>query len=229
MPFLSQCLTGSTETLGRPSLNPLAIRRSFFLGSPGSVARALLGKLLVSRMQGEELICRITETEAYFGLGDPAAHTFAGRTARTAVLFGPPGHAYVYFIYGTHFCLNIACEPEGQAGCVLLRAGEPLVGLETMARLRGLPSNAKPSLLTAGPGRLCQALGITQAECNGLDMVDLSSRLHVADDGHPPPPIATTTRIGITKEADRLARFYIAGSAFISKGRSATPGKVPSV
>lgn len=196
---------------------PAAISREFFLEPPDDVARALLGKLLIRRLDGNELVCRITETEAYFGVGDEAAHSFAGKTKRTEVLFGAPGHAYVYFIYGMHFCLNISCEPEGQAGCVLLRAGEPGSGAETMARLRGLPPNAKHALLTAGPGRLCQALGITRPEHNGLDVTDPCSPLRVADDGSPAPPVATTSRIGITKATDRAARFYIIGNACVSK------------
>jgi 3-methyladenine DNA glycosylase Mpg len=116
------------------------------------VARNLLGKLLVrryetearSRRKTERLAGRIVEVEAYFGLDDPAAHAFAGKTERNAVLFGPPGFAYVYFIYGMHFCLNFSCEPEGHGAGVLLRALEPVEGLETMARLRGLDAGANP-------------------------------------------------------------------------------------
>ena len=152
-----------------------ALSRSFFLDDPGEVARALLGKLLVRRFEGELLAGRIVETEAYYGADDAAAHAAAGRTARTEVLFGPPGHAYVYFIYGMHTCLNISCEPEGKAGCILLRALEPVIGLATMARLRGLnieqTSGIKPAMLTSGPGRLCQAMGITRALDNGVDVI----------------------------------------------------------
>lgn len=202
-------------------MNAAPIPRSFFLDPPDMVARALLGKLLIREVEGQELVCRITETEAYFGWGDPAAHSFRGQTARTEVLFGAPGRAYVYLIYGMHFCLNISCEPEGQAGCVLLRAGEPLMGLGAMAKLRRLPPNAKPGLLTAGPGRLCQALGISRSEHNGLDVTDRSSPLRVADDGSPPPPVAVTARVGIRKAADRPARFYIVGNACVSKGGAA--------
>ena len=194
------------------------IPQSFYLGPPDLVARALLGKLLIRRLDGEDLVCRITETEAYFGSGDSAAHSFAGRTARTEVLFGPPGRAYVYLIYGMHFCLNISCEPEGQAGCVLLRAGEPVAGMETMSRLRGLTGKAKLGMLTAGPGRLCQALAVTRAGQNGLDMTEACSPLRVEDDGYAPPSITATGRIGITKETERLARFYIHGSLWVSKG-----------
>ena len=111
------------------------MQRAFFERQPDSVARDVLGKLLVRRTDKTLLVGRIVEVEAYFGDGDPAAHSAAGRTARTAVLFGPPGHAYVYFIYGMHSCLNISCEPTGQAGSLLVRALEPLEGLALMAEI----------------------------------------------------------------------------------------------
>ena len=190
--------------------------RSFFLPSPELVARALLGKLLVRQFEGEPLICRITETEAYFGSNDAAAHSAAGRTARTEVLFGPPGHAYVYFIYGVHFCLNISCEPTGQAGCVLLRAAEPIAGLATMTALRRLGATAKPHQLTAGPGRLCQALAISRG-ANGLDVTSPGSPLQFLDDGYVPGEILTTPRIGIIKAADLPARFHLADNRCVSR------------
>ena len=146
-------------------------------------ARAVLGKLLVRRTSDALLVGRIVEVEAYIGDGDPAAHAAAGRTARNAVLFGPPGHAYVYFIYGMHSCLNISCEPEGQAGSVLVRALEPLQGLAQMAAWRGLAPHAPPRLLTSGPGRLCQAFGITRATHNGVDLLSEDSELQLRDDG----------------------------------------------
>lgn len=216
-------LCGSLSSLISLSKTPVIssqIPRNFFLDAPDVVARALLGKLLIRRLMGEDLICRITETEAYFGSGDRAAHSFAGRTKRTEVLFGPPGHAYVYLIYGMHFCLNISCEPNGQAGCVLLRSGEPILGHGIMRQLRGLPCGAKPSLYMSGPGRLCQALGISRAEQNGQDVTDPSSVLRVCGDDSPTPPITMTTRIGITKDSDRAARFYIGGNACVSKAPS---------
>ena len=115
---------------------------------------------------------RIVEVEAYFGERDPASHSFAGKTARNAVLFGPPGYAYVYFIYGMHYCLNVSCEPEGRAGGVLFRALEPISGLEAMAVARGLPRPAPSSkaaiALTSGPGRMCQAFGITRSGTTAL-------------------------------------------------------------
>jgi DNA-3-methyladenine glycosylase len=189
------------------------VPREFYLDSPDLVARKLLGKLLVRG----ELVGRIVEVEAYFDEADPAAHSFAGKTARNFVLFGPPGHAYVYFIYGMHFCLNVSCQPEGRAGGILFRALEPIHGLEAMALARGLPS-VRPSLLTTGPGRLCQAFGITRARDNGVDLTSSRSDLQIRDDGFVADDVLITPRIGITKDADRLARYVIAGNRFVSKG-----------
>jgi len=183
--------------------------RSFYLHSPEIVARNLLGKLIVRRLGRKRLIGRITEIEAYLGFDDPASHSFIGKTARNAVLFGPPGFAYIYFIYGMHYCLNFSCSPDGNPGGVLIRALDPIAGLETMARLRGYATVPKPSLLTSGPGRLCQALGITRANTNGLDVTSADSPLQVVDDGYRPPTILTTPRIGISKAADRPLRFLV--------------------
>jgi len=168
------------------------------------------------RRKTQRLTGRIVEVEAYFGLDDPAAHAFAGKTERNAVLFGPPGFAYVYFIYGMHFCLNFSCEPEGHGAGVLLRALEPVEGIATMARLRGLEPNANPKLLTSGPGRLCEALGIVRETHNGIDVTSSRSGLHVEDDGFTPNKIAASPRIGIRKAADRPLRFTIAGNRFVS-------------
>ena len=194
----------------RPSrFTPKILPRSFYLDSPEIVARKLLGKLIVRRLGSERLIGRITEIEAYLGLEDPASHTFIGKTPRNAVLFGPPGFGYVYFIYGMHYCLNFSCLPDGEPGGVLIRALDPVEGLETMAELRGYANVPKPSLLTSGPGRLCQALDITRANTNGLDVTRADSPLQVVDDGFRPPSILTTPRIGIRKAADRPLRFLV--------------------
>lgn len=199
--------------------------RDAYADPPDVVSRRLLGKLFVrryqhkvdSRVRSHRLVGRIVEIEAYFGLDDPAAHTFVGRTPRNQVLFGPPGFAYVYFIYGMHFCMNISCEPDGQPGGVLLRALEPVEGLTTMARLRGLAPDANPRLLTSGPGRLCQALGIVRETHNGIDVTSARSGLHVEDDGFIPEEIAVSPRVGITKAAERPLRFAIAGNRFVSR------------
>jgi DNA-3-methyladenine glycosylase len=197
----------ATEPVAASPLPP-----SFYLDEPGIVARNLLGKLLIRKLDGQSLIGRIVEIEAYFGQNDPAAHSFAGRTARNEVLFGPPGRAYVYFIYGMHYCLNVACEPEGQAGGVLFRALEPLAGLAEMATLRKLPPNAPSRLLTSGPGKLCQALAITRPEHNGIDLTSPESNLQIVDDGYLATGISITPRIGISKAADLPLRFLIKGN-----------------
>jgi DNA-3-methyladenine glycosylase len=197
-------------------MNP-TLPRSFYLDPPDVVARNLLGKVLVRRSEGRRLAGRIVEVEAYCGLDDPASHSFIGKTDRNAVLFGPPGFAYVYFIYGMHYCLNFSCEPAGQPGGVLLRALEPLEGLTTMARLRGSSADANPRLLTSGPGRLSEALGIDRTGHNGLDVTSRRSGLWVEDDGFPRPQIEARQRVGIRKAADRLLRFSIAGNRFVSR------------
>ncbi len=208
----------------------VALPRAFYDRDPRRVARDLLGKVLVRRERGRVLAGRIVEDEAYLGQGDPAAHAAAGPTARNLVLFGPPGHAYVYFIYGNHYCLNVSCLPEGKAGCVLIRALEPLAGLEHMFRVRGLrshlptsrrggaPSEPQLRLLTTGPGRLTQALGITRPRDNGKDLTG-GADLLIVDDGFHPPRITRTPRVGITKAAAEKLRYFIADSPFVSANR----------
>ena len=161
------------------------------------------------------------EVEAYLGADDLAAHAAAGRTDRNSVLFGPPGHAYVYFIYGVHYCLNISCMPEGEAGCVLVRALEPVSGIEDMAKARGLSdldfgSARNRRLLASGPGKLCEALDITRARDNDKDMVSSRCDLQVMDDGYRVGKVAITQRIGITKSAEMPLRYVVAGSPFLS-------------
>lgn len=190
--------------------------RTFYECEPVKVARNLIGKLLIRKLSRKKLIGRIVEVEAYLGAKDPAAHAYAGLTARNAVLFGPAGHAYVYFIYGMYYCLNFSCEPEGQAGCVLLRAIEPISGLEEMAKRRGLPKNSAPHRLTSGPGKLCQALDITRSNINGVDVTQPGSPLQIEDDGFDPGEIVATPRIGIRKAADLPLRFLLKGNPCVS-------------
>ncbi len=206
--------------MARRKLAPLP--PDFYLDHPDAVAKRLLGKLLVHKIDGESLIGRIVEVEAYLGQEDPAAHAFVGLTARNEVLFGPPGRAYVYFIYGMHYCLNVSCEPEGRGGGVLFRALEPIAGLATMARLRKLALTAAPRLLTSGPGRLCQALGITRLDHNGIDLTSPESVLQIADDGFRPAGITVTPRIGIRKASALPLRFFIAENRFVSASLSRT-------
>ncbi len=195
--------------------------RAFFNRDPRRIARELLGKVLVRRagVPKARRTARIVEVEAYLGENDPAAHSSAGNTARTAVLFGPPGHAYVYFIYGNYYCLNVSCEPEGQAGGVLFRALEPLTGVEEMAQARGIEIHCPADLrkLTSGPGRLCEAFGITRARDNGGDLTSVGSSLWIGDDGYRARGIRTTLRVGITKAADKPWRYLLDGNPFVSK------------
>jgi DNA-3-methyladenine glycosylase len=198
------------------------LRRAFFNRDPRIVARELLGKLIVRHEGRKQLAGRIVEVEAYLGAGDLAAHAAAGNTARNSVLWGPPGHAYVYFIYGVHYCLNISCLPAGEAGCILIRALEPVSGLHEMAEARGLSDLDLESMrerrkLASGPGKLCEALGITRPRDNDKDMVSSDSDLQVASDGFRVQEVAVTQRIGITKSAELPLRYVIAGNAFVSR------------
>lgn len=198
--------------------------RSFYDRDPRIVCKELLGKVLVRRERKTLLAGRIVEVEAYLGKDDPAAHSAAGRTARNAVLFGPPGYAYIYFIYGNHYCLNVSCLPDGVAGGILFRALEPLEGIEEMARQRGI-SVGKPGdlrKLTSGPGRMAEAFGITRERDNGKDLTDAASDLFIADDGYRPDQTLVTPRIGISKAAERPLRYLIAQNPFVSGPRMAT-------
>jgi DNA-3-methyladenine glycosylase len=196
--------------------NPLP--RSFFARDPRRVARDLLGKLLIRSNEKAYLSARIVEVEAYLGKNDPAAHSAAGNTPRNSVLFGPPGHAYVYFIYGNHYCLNVSCEPEGVPGGVLFRALEPLTGIEEMAKARRLVVNNPRDLrkLTTGPGRLAQAFGVTRPRDNGRDLASPASGLWIADDGFRASKIEITPRIGITKAAAHPLRYILSKNPFVS-------------
>ena len=171
---------------------------------PEQAARLLLGTVIVRRHGREVRAARIVETEAYLGEDDPAAHAFRGRTARTAPLWGRPGTIYVYFIYGMHYCLNFAVEREGAAGCVLIRAAEPLSGLAEGA--------------TTGPGRLCRALDIDTA-LSGRHLFDPGRALYLRE-GRAPERIGVTTRVGIRLAADWPLRFFDADSAAVSVHRA---------
>src|SRR5271166_6620374 len=221
-PAVTQTSSPPTGQLTAAMLREAPIlSREFFNRDPITVGRELLGKLLIRR-EGQKLLAgRIVENEAYLGADDPAAHAYAGLTPRNAVLFGPPGRAYVYFIYGNHYCLNVSCLPEGLGEGVLLRAMEPVFGLQAMARARGLelpasPRTAQLRLLSSGPGRLAEALSITRARDNGKDLTSRHSDLWFADDGYRPERIGVTPRIGIRKAVEQPLRFVVAGSSFVS-------------
>ena len=202
----------------------LLLTPAFFNRDPRKVARALLGKLLVRKTPRGILAGRIVETEAYLGVNDAAAHSAAGKTARNFVLFGPPGIAYVYFIYGNHYCLNVSCLPDGVAGGVLFRALEPVEGVKQMAAARDIDPATDADLtnpsflkkLTSGPGRMAEALGVTRERDNEKSFFSPRSDLQIVDDGYRVRRIAVTPRIGIVKAADEPLRYFIAGNAFVS-------------
>jgi DNA-3-methyladenine glycosylase len=217
--------TGSGQSLGHPGqgLGRL-LPRIFFEAAPELVAPRLLGKVLAHCTHAGLLAGRIVEVEAYLGPHnnppDPAAHSYRGPTPRNQVLFGPAGYSYIYRIYGMYFCANISCEVEGQGGGILLRALEPVSGSERMAKNRGLQPGAPARLLTSGPGRLCQALGLTRLAHNGLDLLDPASPLQVRDDGCPSDDPLITVRIGIRHAADWPLRFAMRGHSCVSGPRS---------
>jgi DNA-3-methyladenine glycosylase len=193
-----------------------ALTRSFYDRDPRMVGPDLLGKILVRRVERKLLTGRIVEVEAYLGAEDPAAHASVGKTARNAVLFGPPGHAYVYFIYGNHYCLNVSCLPDGTPGGILFRAVEPIYGMEAMFKLRGIDESSDLRRLTRGPGRLAAAFGITRDRDNGKDLTDSRSDLYIIDDDAAPPEVLITKRIGIKKAADMPLRYIVPGNRFVS-------------
>lgn len=190
------------EDLGRP------LPEDFYRRPAAEVARECLGKVLAHG----ETAGRIVEVEAYLGVGDRAAHAWRGSTPRTAVLFGPPGRAYIYLVYGMYHCLNFVAEPEGSAGCVLIRALEPTVGIEAMRNRR--PAAEKEEQLASGPGKLTIAMGIGRG-LNGSSLVEGPIRVF-SDWRAAEVKIEASPRIGITHCADWPLRFSIAGNASVS-------------
>jgi DNA-3-methyladenine glycosylase len=196
----------------------------FYARPSVDVAPDLLGKTFVRRLDGHLLSGRIVEVEAYQGERDPGSHAFRGLTPRTRVMFGPPGHLYVYFTYGMHFCSNVVTDSEGVAGAVLLRALEPLEGLEIMEERRG---TSDPLQLCSGPAKLCQALGMGRSE-NGSSL--LAEEFGIDDDDCQVPEVGRSTRVGLVAGADLPLRFYIKGTQFVSRGRpSPVDPRLPAI
>jgi len=188
------------------------LKRQFFARPVHEVAPELIGAtLLVDGVGGT-----IVEVEAY-DQDDPASHGFRGRTARTASMFGPPGYAYVYRSYGVHWCLNLVCAPAGRAEAALVRALEPVRGLEAMRERRGVEA---ARALCSGPGKLCQALGITRAQ-DGLALDEPPFELLARESE---PPLAVGMRIGITRAVEQPWRYGLAGSPFLSRPIRSLPG-----
>ena len=191
-------------------------RRSELNGDPVDVAPRLLGKLLAC----DGRVGRIVEVEAYRGTEDPASHAFRGPSARNATMFGPPGHLYVYFTYGMHWCANVVCQPVGTAGAVLVRALAPVAGLEAMRAAR--PAARADRDLCSGPAKLCQALGIDGA-LDGVDLCGRSGAVVLLDDGTPPPiRPAQGVRVGISVAADRPWRWWVPGDPNVSRSPGAS-------
>jgi DNA-3-methyladenine glycosylase len=192
----------------------LKLHRPFYQQATIEVARQWLGKGLVGRHRDGTTIGRIVESEAYIGPHDKACHAARGRTARTEVMFGPPGHAYVYFVYGFHHMLNIVTEQENFPAAVLIRAVEPVGGIALMKRRRG---DGDLENLASGPGKLCQAFAIDRT-LNGSDVC--GDVLFVRDPGEPVPEVVATPRIGVDYAGHwkyEPLRFLISGSRFVSK------------
>lgn len=188
--------------------------RTFYEGLTSKVAKNLLGKRLVRRLGGTDLIGTIVEVEAYGGSDDPASHAFRGMTPRNEVMFGEPGHAYVYFTYGNHYCLNVTTQPVGVPGAILVRALEPLMGVELMMKNRGTDEIGR---LTDGPGKLTRAMGIGR-ELNGEDLVT-SERLYLTEGNFGEFVLGKSSRVGIRLGVEREWRFFVKGNAFVSKIR----------
>ncbi|HVU49182.1 MAG TPA: DNA-3-methyladenine glycosylase [Polyangia bacterium] len=190
------------------ALAPPPLPRAFYARPTVAVARDLLGKVLVRRLGRRTVRARIVEVEAYLGERDLASHARNGPTPRSAIMFGPPGFLYVYFIYGMHHCMNFVTETDGVAGAVLIRAAEPLGGGGHPADLRG-------------PAKLCDGLGITLAD-KGTDLTRADAGLVVVDDGHVVARVARSPRVGVDyagRWAARLLRFYVPGNASVSGPR----------
>ncbi len=202
--------------------------REFFARSATEVAPDLLGCVLWHDSPAGRVAVRLVEVEAYQGAGDPASHAFRGRTARNAVMFGPPGHVYVYFTYGMHFCANLVCQPSGQAEAVLLRAGEVVAGAELATRRR-MGENGRSAVdLARGPARLCQALGVDRG-LDGADVCTPGMPLGIGPalpSGTPaasPAVISTGPRVGVSQAADWPWRYWLAGDNHVSLYRASKP------
>ncbi len=200
-------------------MSPRKLEREFFARPTLVVAAELLGKIIVYNKGKERLGGRLVEAEAYIGEEDPACHAHRGKTPRNSIMYGPPGFLYVYFTYGNHYMLNLVTEKEGFPAAVLLRAMEPLYGIEIMQQNRGVADLPE---IASGPGKLARALGITTDQY-GLDIT--GDRFYLVDDGYRCEEIWTSPRIGLKNGTDRYWRFYLRSNPHVSK-TSATINKL---
>lgn len=220
--------------LRAPGEGPAAgalLPRQFFARPALDVAHRLLGCVLEHESADGLVAVALTEVEAYEGSADPASHAYRGRTARNAVMFGPPGHAYVYFTYGMHFCVNLVCMGEGTASAVLLRAGRVVAGVPLAASRRVAASNGAGHDLARGPARLCQALGISRA-LDGTDVCDAASPLRIRSaagtgPGVAVPHVSRGPRVGVSSAARRPWRFWLTGDPTVSPYRPHVPRARP--
>ena len=186
--------------------------RQFYKRDTVDVAKDLLGKLLIRKIDDAVLAGKIVETEAYRAHDDPASHAFRGKTERNSAMFGEPGHAYVYFTYGNHFCLNVTARNHLPAGAILIRAVEPMDGIEIMLRNRQV---SELTNIASGPGKLTKAMSITR-EQNGKDLCSYGE-LYLANSDSTDCKIGISSRIGIVRATDKLWRFFIEGNPHLSR------------
>jgi DNA-3-methyladenine glycosylase len=198
--------------------------RAFFDRDVLAVAPGLLGCVIVRSCRDGTVAVRLTEVEAYAGAADPASHAFRGKTARNSVMFGDPGHAYVYFTYGMHFCVNLVCGPAGMASAVLLRAGQVVTGHRLAAARRGTGPAASQRDTARGPARLCQALGIDRG-MDGTDVCDPASPLRILGQDGPAGEVERGPRAGVSSAAQVRWRFWLAGEPTVSAYRPHVPRK----
>lgn len=205
-------------------MNLVKVPRAFYLRSTIKVARDILGKYLVRRIGSKNVVGRIVEVEAYLGKNDPASHSYRGRTKRNDVMFWSGGHLYVYFTYGMHFCANVVTREKGVGEAVLIRAVEPVEGVDVMAKKRGIssPHSAFHTLqLTNGPAKLCEAFGITRKH-NGIDLC--GDEIFIAASAGPQSAfrIRRSSRVGIRNGKEKKWRLYLNGNRWVSNSKPST-------
>jgi DNA-3-methyladenine glycosylase len=193
--------------------NQTPLPRSFYQQSTLSVASALLGKYLYRKWRNSYIVGKIVETEAYIGEDDPACHAARGKTRRNAIMYGPPGFTYIYFIYGMYFCLNVVTESEGFPAAVLIRAVEPIDGIEQMKKFRKIEDVQN---LSNGPGKLCQAFHLDRKQ-NGMDLCGMELFITHGEE-IAGTSVVRSKRVGIKVGVDHLWRFFIKNNSYVSKG-----------